>query len=530
MEFLQRHVKVSKENDIGITMKEILIIGAGAVGTQLACLLSKSGYQTTLIDKAADIIVGGASAAANLGHYDGFEYCHSSHRKTGEMCIDGGLTFPLFYQPHIFENTTANPNNPIKFLVSENSLSERTKNNVLQGFSWGDFVNNAQHMQSHYKTRHQQIRSALSLSHADTNNMLYGDPNIMGSLLDASEYPNVNGIHGGVTGIGAVVSMPMFYATLKDAIRKEEEKSTLTTQFEQSITAIARNSDGKYIVTDSMGESKEYDMIFLAAGHENPALVAKTAGAIAQQEGTYYLNLMTYISIKPNTPNLNTYFTIQQDDGCMLCIHQMPTEEENGFGALYYPSVKGSQFLYSPSTEYTPDIAEQWSEYMQYGIPDEAQSQRTEAILQQAHSIYPFLEDNIIVEKIIPRAVFNAASKDSMGGLDRRVREAKLVADGKVTDDGQVVAITSPKWTTSLATAIEAVDYVEQHFNRRTLPRSEEGFTPQNIDIITLSHQLNFKDSYPSPYDAFHYVAQVGLPHDIIGAGQPFISQTRYGR
>jgi hypothetical protein len=102
---------------------KITIIGAGSVGANAALFLDKLGFDVTLIESADDIL-DGAPQATFITHGDGFEYHKAGHQKTGESCIDGAITKQLLYPARAFQTGVCNAGNPIRFMVSNESLGK----------------------------------------------------------------------------------------------------------------------------------------------------------------------------------------------------------------------------------------------------------------------------------------------------------------------------------------------------------------------------------------------------------------------
>ncbi|MBN8542986.1 MAG: FAD-dependent oxidoreductase [Alphaproteobacteria bacterium] len=492
------------------TKKKITIIGAGSVGTNTALFLDKQGFDVTLLESTDDILEG-APQATFITHGDGFEYHKAGHQKTGEYCIDGAIAKQLLYPASAFQSGVCGPGNPIRFMISEDSLGK-------DGLTLDSFVANAEHMRSHFQKRFDAISEVRGADAA--KRLLMRTPETFARALQPEEYAECAHIAGGYAGSSTGINMAHYYAFLKAALRASHVKP----KFRQKIDSIEKNGDS-YTITTSTGEQIESDYIILAAGHCIPEISNKLADAKISAEGTYYLNTMTFLKLPATTDKekinqvSHINFTLQQDGGCMFACVVPPTETEEGLAVVYYPSEKGSQFarhIFDKSS-HTP-LPKEWDDYIKNGLPNN--EPRVQAIMQQAEHLYPFLKDYAVVDKTICRTVFNAATQESDKGLDRRVRN--IIGADVLTDDNRVVAYRSPKWTNAELVALMATDHAMQVLEGKELSKdSSRGFGPTNIDVESITGTLHFKDIKMQIEDALHYVRKHGLPERLVNPFSP---------
>jgi len=229
---------------------------------------------------------------------------------------------------------------------------------------------------------------------------------------------------------------------------------------------------------------------------------------------------MTYVRLPKTTDKEKIHqvsrlnFTLQGDGGCMFACILPPTATEDGYGAIYYPSEKGSQLqkhLYDKSNTSPPP--KDWEKLIKNGLPND--HPHVTAIMQQAYRYYPFLENYAEVDKTLCRTVFNAATEDSNLGLERRVRG--IIDADVITDDGHITAFRSPKWTNAELVALIAADQAMQALGAGQFPKnSEHGFGPTNLDIEQISQDLNFRTVKMDVEDALDYARKNQLPERLV--------------
>lgn len=491
-------------------VKRVTVVGAGSVGTNAALLLDKLGFEVTLLESASDILEGSPQATF-ITHGDGFEYHRAGHQKTGEYCIDGAVTKQLLFPANAFQTTVCGEHNPIRFMVSKESLN-------VNGLTVESFITNAEHMRHHFEKRYQAICDTRG--EAAAQRLLMRTPQTFARALQPEEYGECDNIVGGYAGSSTGINMAHYYAFLKAALRE----STVDRIFGQEIAKIEKQNES-YCITTSEGKKIKSDYIILAAGHRIPEISRKIANANVSAEGTYYLNTMTFLKL-PATQDeekikqvSHINFTLQQDGGCMFACVVPPTEKEDGVAVCYYPSERGSQFARYVFDKNHQKLPKEWDNYVKNGLPEN--DPHVLAVIQKAHYLYPFLKDYASVDKTICRTVFNAATPESEKGTDRRVRN--IIGADFITSDKLVVAYRSPKWTNAELVALMAADVAMERLRGTFMPYDKEnGFGPFQLDIEQITRSLNFRNVRMAVEDAFHYVEKHGLPKRLVN---PYISE-----
>jgi len=505
--------------------KHITIIGAGALGTNAALMLDKKGYDVTLLEEADDILIGGGAATTNITHSDGFEYHKPGHQTTGEYCIDGAIAKALLFPSHTYLTNTCTADKPIRFFVSKDSEG-------VDGLTAENFAANAEHMREHFRKQFDHL-SKTRAGEAMIERLLGRNPETFAHPLTPQEYEECNNIVCGYAGSGTGINMPHYYAYLKAALRE----SHADIRFSQKITGIEKQTNGAYKIV-SNGQEIETDQIIIASAHHVPELCTKISNAelrkkdgVSSAEGTYYLNAMTYVKLPATSDKekINAVsrlnFTLQADGGCMFACIVPPTDKEDGYGAVYYPSEKGSQLkkhLYDKDHPIPPP-SEEWNEYVKNGLPNNHPHIAT--IMQQAYRYYPFLENYAQVDKTLCRTVFNAATPESNIGLERRVRG--IIDADVITADEHIAAFRSPKWTNAELVAMIAADQAMQALGDKPLPKSaEHGFGPTHLDVENITHDLHFRNVKMNIEDAYTYARKNTLPERLVDPTLPEFKQT----
>jgi hypothetical protein len=316
--------------------------------------------------------------------------------------------------------------------------------------------------------------------------------------------------------------MPHYYALLKAALRK------LRVPFHLGVeTEVIERRGGAYIV-HAGGKSFKAGQILLTSGHQIPRLISRVRGVSCAPlaPGTYYLNSITFLKL-PATGNREWLaqarrinFTLQQEHGSMFACVVAPTETEDGLAVTYYPSPRGSQLR---SVGFVPDdktpLPTEWDRLIRMGLPDDHPNVRT--TFEQACSLYPFLRDYAEVSATVCRPVFNAATRDNDGGMDRRVREI-TTSISSISDDGRITAWTAPKWTNAELTALIAADYVCGLASLSRLPTGSTcKFGPTGLDVVKIARRIQFFDVTMDPADAFLYAGWQGVPHRAVNTSLP---------
>lgn len=495
-------------------MSDVVIIGAGAVGVNAALFLEKIGFSVELIDSAADILQG-APLVSFINHGDGFEYYKPGHQRTGEYCVDGSMVKGLIYPLPVIRTSICSADNPIRFLISSESV---TRNNIsLEGF-----YSNAQHMHAYFKRQYAAVKRARGWSDQDAEKAFLRTPDSFWRKLEGSDFADINNVVGGCAGSSFGINMPQYYALLKAAMRK----SGISFYPGSRVEAIEKDRD-EYVVYTG-GNRFKSKHVLLTSGHSIPTLVTKIRGVstIPPAAGVYYLNAMVLLRL-PATKSQKRLadlrhidFTLQQEHGAMYACVVAPTATDDGCGAIYYPSCRGSQmFNHAFDPDHSSPLPLRWDELIAHGLrPDDARVQR---IFEQACRLYPFLRDYAEVYKIACRPVFNAATAESDHGADRRVREIAAPVSA-ITSDGQITSWTSPKWTNAELVALMATDYVSCALRGQALSkRGEAQFGPTGLDVTSICEEISFFDLHMDAKDALRYAERQGILSSVVDTTLP---------
>ena len=501
-------------------MKRVTIIGGGALGTNAALILHKKGYEVILLEKANDILIGGGAATTNINHSDGFEYHMPEHQTTGQYCIDGSITKALLFPSHTYLTRTCTVEKPIRFFVSKDSEN-------VDGLTGGNFAANAESMREHFRKHFDYLSLVRAGGDTMIENLLGRNPKTFAHPLSPNEYAECNNVVCGYAGSGVGVNMPQYYALLKAALRD----TSIDIRFNQNITEIEKQKKGTYQII-SNNQTIQTDQIIIACSHHIPGLCKKIKNVdlymengVISAEGTYFLNAMTYLKL-PATKSKEKIsevsrlnFTLQGEGGCMFACILAPTDREDGYAAVYYPSEKGSQLQkYCYDRDHTASPMAEWDEYIKTGLAND--HPHVTATILQAHRYYPFLKDYAEVDKTLCRTVFNAATQDSNGGLERRVRG--IIDADIITVDGHVSSFSSPKWTNAELVALIAVDQVIQALGERPLPKDTvHGFGPTNLDVEQITRDIHFHSVKMNIDDAYLFARKNRLPERMVEQFMP---------
>lgn len=494
----------------------IAVIGSGAVGVNSAIILAKKGFEVTLISPDQDILQG-ATQTAFIIHSDGFEYLKEGHQQTGFHCIDGGVSMNLLFPQNIFRTSVCTPENPIRFLLSEASVSS--------GISLETFQKNAELMRAHYGKHFERISKERGSEFSPEE--LLGHPDNFTRILKPQEFSDLAGIAGGNYGAGGGANMPVYYAFMKAALLKERVNFVPNAEIES-----IRKSGAGIIIKTNKGGTIEASQVVIAAGHNTPAISEKVVDAKKSVEGTYYLNAMAYLKLPPLAKvsqrerevllqKLNHInFTLQAENGCMFACIAPPTETKEGMAAVYFPDPKGNQIASHKFLGADREPPPEWfDKAVKFGLPDEfdlssAAGTYKDRIMQQAFGLYPFLQGYAEFKEMRYRTVFNADT-EKLGGLDRRVRQIPEIYP--ITEDGKIITIHSPKWTNAHLVALQAVQHILGVAGEKLLPVSKEhGFGPASLNVFEISKTLDFKDVRPQEQHAYNYCTKLGLPVRMI--------------
>jgi glycine/D-amino acid oxidase-like deaminating enzyme len=494
---------------------QIIVIGAGSLGTNTAIFLARLGYKVTLLESSDDILCG-ASQVTFINHADGFEYFKPGHTKTGEYCVEGSLTKALFYPLSALTNGVCSEKNPIRFMVALGAIQA--------GLITGDgFIRNAEHMRDHYGRMLGKLSNAAGLGADEAIDVFVRAPESFMRRLEHGEFADIEGALTGVFGVGFGVNMPHYYALLKAALRRY----LVSCSFNVATDQIRKLPNNRYEVCGN-GQSWEADHVLVCNSHHIPQIVSRIHGDSLLKEfpGTYFLNCMTFLRL-PKTADRerlrlakSVTFTLLDDHGCMLAAIVPPTPDEDGLAAVYYPSPEGSQLF--AHVCYLGDVSSppaEWDEIIQTGLP--ADHPNVQKCFEQACKLHPFLRGYAEISHALCRTVFNVGVPGSDNGLDRRVRELSGNFHA-LTQDRRVSGWTTPKWTNAELSALMAVDYVLQQSGMDPLPKSKDaGCGPTMLDVGKISRMFNFRDLKASVEDAKHYARVASLPERIVREDLP---------
>jgi glycine/D-amino acid oxidase-like deaminating enzyme len=495
-------------------VSEVVVVGGGAVGVNAALFLARMGFGVELVESAPEILQG-SPRASFVNHGDGFEYYKPGHRRTGEHCIDGTFTKGLIYPLEAFRTPVCDQAHPIRFLVAKGSVGHN-------GLTLEAFAQNAEHMRAHFTRQFETVRAATGWTEEETERRFLRGPASFGRRLEARELTDVPHVAGGYAGSSFGINMPHYHAFLKAALRRTGVPCHLASDVE----GIERDGSRYRLIV--AGREIRARHVLLTSGHHVPRLSAGLRGAAVTppQAGTYFLNSITFLRLPASGDEerlraaRRINFTLQQDHGSMFACVVPPTSTEDGFAATYYPSAGGSQ-LYSHA--YDPDRPvpppPEWDQMIAEGLPPDHPNVR--GTVAQAFRLYPFLRGYAEVQRTVCDSVFNASTPTSNQGGDRRVRE--IPAGSIVSDDGQVTAWTSPKWTNAELVALMAADHVCAQLRGHGLAKDRgTRFGPTALDVAEIARDLHFFDVQMRVEDAIDYARRQGVPEKIVDHSLPY--------
>lgn len=503
-------------------MKRIAIIGAGGLGATTAALLVKmqesgmlgEGIHITLID-ANPHIYGGAIDDANVNHRTGLEYLKPGHQDTGIDCIHGGTTKDLICGDR-FPTGIQN-----RFLVSQGTNHLYQSEQGRSG--WELFEANARFMRDDI---YAPLYGYIAKERGQKDLPLIA-PDKFAYLLFTDTHADLSDIVGGYGSTGGTVVMAYDYALKKAVIDGAVKKGIVTLQLNTAATGIHKTADGKYHVE---GADISADMVLVTAAHQMPKLAQNLSGA-KPHEGMFHLNGILYAKL-PATLNetlreqaSRINFVVQGGQGCMFAPVLAPTATEDGLAATYYPSGRGSQVArHKFSAAEARAVPAEWDLRIKEGLPQNrtfgevamTRDERIERILQQAYFFNPFLKGYIEPQELRVRTVFNPVTLANPDGSDLRVRQ--MMEPAILSDDGLVLGMTSPKWTTLELGALGlAGKAIEQLNLANPLPTHETfGLGPQNLDVEQISRTLHFRDVPISRADALEFALRNRQPPRIV--------------
>jgi hypothetical protein len=487
--------------------KTTLVVGAGAVGTNAALALDKLGVNVVLAHNGNDIYAGSAANTAFIWHETGQEYCREGHQQTGELCIAGAATQRLMLPMDFLSTGVCNPENPVKFYVSEASTTEGAPYDSQVPVE--TFRENVEHMRRYFQEKiYNPTKAFYKETDEQTITRLGCSPESFSREFAIKDAGIARNVAIGYTATGDGINMPHVYAYQKAAFRESKVKQ----EFNTTIKSVNKTNSGQYDVALTNGKIITVDSIILAAGVGNPELVAKIPDAAASVRGTYYLNTMTHIKLPEGGDSEQIIFTLQQQfGGALTCI-----DKASGRYVVYSPDPSRSQVgkhVYEDKEQKLPP--KDWDIKMQTGL--DITSQRVVDIIRHTSETYPILKEAEIIQAPL-RVVFNADSKDSKDGLDRRVRAMnnKEVAPAVFVTHG-------PKFTNSLLTALTVAHQAMLSMGMPGLPVSQDhGVGPLDIDIQETAEKINFRNVKGVKLsDAAQYALRYGLPLTMIKNNSP---------
>lgn len=501
--------------------RRVLVVGAGAIGINAALILDKLGHEAILVHDKPDIFDGSAANTAFIWHKTGQEYCHPYHQQTGELCVKGEITQRLFFPMDFLETAicTGGHVNPVQFFVSkESSVNPK----LVHGHVPVErFQENTKHMRAYFAVLFQKVKDAYpDKTDEEIEKMLGCTPERFSrpihNLKEESPHVNAENIAVGNFAAGDGINMPHLYALYKSAVRE----SKIQTEFNTTVEKVKRVDGVKgYCITLKNGKQVEVDDIILAASYGNPELIGKIPDAKPSMRGTYCLNTMLHVILPEALSEQAAHisFVLQAENGgALTCI-----DREARKYVIYIPHEGGSQvakYLYDPlDPKFCP---QEWYELLEHGLDTDNLDHnfRIQTILQDAARYYPVLNSPEVEVVDAPcRVVFNADSKDSVDGTDRRVRAMRYDAVAC-----NVFVVHGPKLTNSCLTAFETVEAMltaaglPSLAGEHKLGKLESEGVLDITHILALSQKFNWHNQKASVEDAFAYAEKYGLPKTMI--------------
>lgn len=468
-------------------IKNITIIGAGALGTSLSSILATQGVKVRLITNDSTILTG-ATTAAKYFHPTATEYPKQNHFTTGKSVVQGAMAQLALYGPGFLHDRDKKG----RFWVSKDSSNSNLPVNV--------FRENVAAMHEYYAELHNGFVQS-SWQNSDIEGVFY-DPNCFSSDVNSQDFGVANVVEG-VETPSSTLDMAAFYAQQKEVLNQLE----IYPDFNSEISEI-RKIGRMYEVKLNTGEAISSDAVVLAAGYHNLKLTELIKGPLPLPVGKWFLNGILQVKLPPTDNDdlirfyNGTNFTLQQEHGCMFACTKIPSKTASGEAFIYYPSEQGSQIMIHDSKNGFP---ESFDKVIKEGLPVSVETAYINRILDQANKFYPFISEATPI-KMVYRAVFSPATKTNSLGLDRRER---VFSRNSITEDGLVIASTAPKFTNSGLKAMLDAQYLLHMLNLSSFPTQNNDPFDLNIPLITST--IHFRDVEGNPTDKTAYLQNNGL-------------------
>lgn len=310
----------------------VCVVGGGTVGPPLTAFLARAGFRVVLLEQSP-LPFAGAGLVASVFHSSGCEYPLDLTHQTGRDCVLGGVTARLCLPPQVWTKV-AGPDNPVRFLISEQSDKEYDLVNK--------FETHRGEMCERYRELFTRVGADQGWSDEETARRLNGPPGKFVERIDRqSAYDDVRGIRAGYHAAGAGNDTAAFAAVMDAELRR----LNVEVQTNAQVAAVARRTDGRYTVSFLNRASLEADLVVLTASHRNLGLsTAAQSTPVGYPDGySVFINLAVFVKLQPGVRNGIT-FTLIEKHGGMFAVIRPPVAGREGLGMLYRPCEGGSQF------------------------------------------------------------------------------------------------------------------------------------------------------------------------------------------
>lgn len=470
---------------------DVIVIGAGAVGTNTAIFLDRLGFDVILTDTAPRILQGGTRASF-LNHGDGLEYFRHDNSVTGKECIDGSLVKGLIYPMDCFKTDVCDAYG-VRFLVAKKSETQ---------VDLDRFHENAVEMQKHFTKQFDRIKKAYSFTDDEMQPRFLRRPEDFQRVLQPDDYDDMvpGTVVGGCAGSSFGIRMGAYYAMLRTALDESRVRFIGAAPVEH-----IEKAGQWYRIRTSRGTFTTRDIV-ISAGHRSFSIASMVPdGGLPLFSGSYHLRAMTIVRLpKERTDKYEQAsritFTLQGEHGGMYACFRPPTPEKDGLAALYWPSTKGSHVKsHAFESRFPSAPPEDWDAVMRDDHPPD--DPRGVEILKHAATLYRVLEDDYAqISHTIYRTVFSVGRTDDQFGADLNVRFMQH-RDWNVTNDERVTLWLSPKWTNAELVALTAARHVYRSLQGRTIPAEKPlYFGPDRIDVPAQLHFQHLRNARLARY------------------------------